>query len=197
MFETVITELNNHLAGYGVSVLATLVVLMVYYVLARVLASKIKSAVSNAGFKDSAEVMANRSYRTILTLVVFSVVLFIWGFDFRGLLVLSSSILAVTGVALFASWSLLSNITAFFMLLLLKPYKLDTYIRVFDGENFIEGAIREVSLFATTLEAHNGERIAYPNNLLVSRPIMLNPVRHVASVGKSADLKDMADTPPS
>lgn len=40
-------------------------------------------------------------------------VLVFWGIELRGLLVLGSSLFAMLGVALFAAWSLLSNLTAF------------------------------------------------------------------------------------
>ena len=60
----------------------------------------------------------HREYRAelllniILAIVMLCLVLVFWGIELRGLLVLGSSIFAMLGVALFAAWSLLSNLTA-------------------------------------------------------------------------------------
>ena len=64
----------------------------------------------------------HREYRAelllniILAIVMLCLVLVFWGIELRGLLVLGSSIFAMLGVALFAAWSLLSNLTAFFLM---------------------------------------------------------------------------------
>ncbi len=48
----------------------------------------------------------------ILWLFVFLIALgFIWGYDFQGLYVASAGIFALIGIAFFAVWSILSNIT--------------------------------------------------------------------------------------
>ena len=114
--------------------------------------------------------------------------LFVWGFNFKWLIAVSSGIIALTGVALFASWSILSNVTAFFMLLAHSSYKKGTYIRIFEGDTYIEGIISEINIFNTRLISEHKEDIICPNNLLISRPTIINPKIKYTSVGKIQDL---------
>lgn len=122
--------------------------------------------------------------RTLLVLITIAFILLVWGIDFSGLLVLSTSILTLTGVALFASWSLLSNITSFFILLTNVSYKRGNFIRIIDGDNYIEGLISDVGPFATRLITENKEIVLYPNNLILNRPHIVNPRQRWQQFGK-------------
>lgn len=110
--------------------------------------------------------------------------LFIWGFNFKILFAFSTGLIAITGVALFANWSILSNITSFFILLIHTSYKSGNFIRIIDTDNYLEGKILEIKLFNTKLLSDDGEIIIYPNNLLITRPIIVNPVNRHSTIGK-------------
>ena len=112
-------------------------------------------------------------FHILLFLLLVVVLSIVWGIDIKGLLVLASSMIAVVGVALFAAWSLLSNITAFFILLGQRSFAQGKTVRIIDGSNAIEGTIMEVNLFSTELKTSDGELVVYPNNLIVSRPVVV------------------------
>ncbi|MEZ4873925.1 MAG: hypothetical protein R2793_00335 [Flavobacteriaceae bacterium] len=59
--------------------------------------------------------------------IVFAIILslvLIWGVDFSSVGVVLSSVFAVIGVALFAQWSILSNITSGVIMFFTFPYKI-------------------------------------------------------------------------
>ncbi len=85
---------------------------------------------------------------------------------------------------MFAAWSVLSNITAFFILLAHSSFKRGTFVRVIDGDNYVEGYISEINLFNTKLISESREVVIYPNNLLLSRPLVVNPRQKLDTVGK-------------
>ena len=111
--------------------------------------------------------------KIILAFVVLCLVLMFWGIELRGLLVLGSSLFAMLGVALFASWSLLSNLTSFLLMFIQNDCRVGHWVRVVDGANWIEGRIIEMGLMNVALEHIDGHRIIYPNNLFVTRPVMI------------------------
>lgn len=96
----------------------------------------------------------------------------IWGLTGKSLIVLASSILALVGVALFASWSLLSNTTAAIILFFGAPYRVGDRIRVLDGDNTVTGHIRDMSLFFLHLEDEHGHSYTLPNNLLTQKTVI-------------------------
>jgi small-conductance mechanosensitive channel len=120
--------------------------------------------------------------RIVIGTMTVATLLIVWGIDFSGLLLISTSLITITGVALFANWSLLTNITAYFILLFQPSYSRRNFIRILEGDNFVEGTISEVNLFNIKLITGDLDIIMYPNNLLLTRLIMLNPKNKVARV---------------
>ncbi|KNC69117.1 mechanosensitive ion channel domain-containing protein [Pseudoalteromonas ardens] len=103
--------------------------------------------------------------------VLLCLLLVFWGIELRGLLVLGSSLFAMLGVALFAAWSLLSNLTAFLIMFVQNDFRLGNWVRVIDGANAIEGCIVEMGLMNVVLRHVDGHKVVYPNNLFVTRPV--------------------------
>ena len=94
---------------------------------------------------------------------------FIWGLDYHSILVFGSSIIAITGVALFAQWSILSNLTASVVIFFNYPARIGDKIRILDGEDTVEGTILDINMFQVLLEDSEQNIINYPNNLLIQK----------------------------
>jgi len=181
----VVEWLNTYKLNTGLS----LIVVTMYLVVRRVAAPKIEEYVTQGHLKEIVGDKANTTLGLFSFVISVVIILFIWGFDFKGLLTLSASILAITGVAMFASWSVLSNVTAFFLLLANKSYRRGDFVRVINLDNYVEGYISEINLFHTKLISENREIIIYPNNLLLAFPTIINPKDRFSIVGKISDFK--------
>src|SRR5690606_29158869 len=62
----------------------------------------------------------------------------IWGLDFQNLGLVMSSVFAVIGIAFFAQWSILSNVTSGLIMFFTFPYKIGDYIIVHDKEHHVK-----------------------------------------------------------
>jgi len=107
-----------------------------------------------------------------IAMISLFVMFFIWGVDFHGIVVFGSSILAISGVALFAQWSILSNITASIVIFFNYPARIGDRIRVVDGDNSMEGVIVDINMFQVLIEDNDHNLINYPNNLLIQKPLI-------------------------
>ncbi|MGB5867677.1 MAG: mechanosensitive ion channel domain-containing protein [Arcobacteraceae bacterium] len=96
----------------------------------------------------------------------------IWNMQLGGIMVFASSIFAVIGVALFAQWSILSNLTSSIIIFFTFPARVGDKIKVIDGDNSLSGEIIEISLFQIEILDADGNTILYPNNLFIQKPIM-------------------------
>lgn len=105
----------------------------------------------------------------ILAIIFLAVV---WNVELGGVTILASSIFAVIGVALFAQWSILSNLTSSIIIFFNFPARVGDKIKVLDGDNSITGEIIEISLFHIEIEDEEKNKILYPNNLFIQKPIM-------------------------
>lgn len=97
----------------------------------------------------------------------------IWGVQSKDIFVTLSSIATVVGVAMFAQWSILSNITSGIILFFSFPFKIGDVIKVHDKDFPIEAEIIDINAFHTDLLTKTGERIVYPNNLLLQKGISI------------------------
>src|SRR5699024_5955785 len=73
-------------------------------------------------------------YVNILSFFIFLIcLLFIWSINFQDLGLFLSSIFAVIGIAFFAQWSILSNITSGIIMFFTFPYKIGDFIKIHEG----------------------------------------------------------------
>lgn len=169
---------------YYVNLLWTVGVIFLHVVIVVWTLPKLRKGVKNSKLDDDSTLKAFNIMRIIIGTLTIATVLIVWGIDFSGLLLVATSLITITGVALFANWSLLSNITAYFILLYQPSYSRGNFIRIFEGDNFVEGTICEVNLFNIKLITDDREVIMYPNNILLTRLIMLNPRNRLQGFGK-------------
>ena len=184
----------NWVIEYQSNLIWSLVVLVFYLSVSRKLLPKLETNIEKTKLKSTSAIKGVFAARVLVATLSLSLLLLAWGIDFSGLLVLSPSILTVTGVALFASWSLLSNITAYFILLTNVAYRRGNFVRILDGDNYIEGYIADVGPFSTRLLTTERETLMYPNNLILTRPVLINPKQSWGTMGKVGLKSTEADT---
>jgi small-conductance mechanosensitive channel len=100
-------------------------------------------------------------------------VFIIWGVDVRNLGVIVSSIFAVIGIAFFAQWSILSNITSGVIMFFTFPYKIGDRIMIHDKEYEYIGIIEDIKTFHIVIVNDAGQRITYPNSLLLQKGVSI------------------------
>jgi small-conductance mechanosensitive channel len=105
---------------------------------------------------------------TITALVFLSGV---WGFKQNEIAAFASTLLTALGIAFFAQWSLLSNITSSLILFFNHPLKLGDTIRVMDKDCPFEGEVTELSYFFVHLKTEDGEIITIPNSMIFQKSI--------------------------
>lgn len=97
----------------------------------------------------------------------------IWGVDFKNLGLVMSSIFAVIGIAFFAQWSILSNVTSGVIMFFTFPYKIGDYIKIHDKENPCEGYIEDIKTFHIILHASDDEIITFPNSMMLQKGVSI------------------------
>ncbi len=179
-------QLLQHFSPTTVQLIISVLMVLLYFIISRRVAPVLYQVIASSRLKAEMNKRATVVFHILLVLLLVVLLSIVWGVDIRGLLVLASSMIAVIGVALFAAWSLLSNITAFFILLGQKAFAEGMDVRVIDGANHLEGRIVEINLFSTVLRTKDNEQVIYPNNLLISRPVVIYPKKSRKVVNTTA-----------
>ncbi|MEL6302811.1 MAG: mechanosensitive ion channel domain-containing protein [Pseudomonadota bacterium] len=167
-----------------VKLATTLVVLVIYVVIDRFSTPRIEAQADHSRLKEDATDRTVRLARFITALAGGLILAMVWGVEVGSLMVIAGTALTLLGVALFANWSLLSNVTAYFILLLHPSFRRGTFVRLLEGDNYVEGYIADLNFFSTRMLTENRETIVYPNNLVLGRTALINPRDRLNGVGK-------------
>lgn len=153
------------------SLAVSVLIILFYFFLSRLL----RIAIRKLGELKQVPVLryehVYKYFRAILIVLAAVVLLTVWGVDYRGLVVIASSILALLAVALVAQWSILSNITAGVLIFFSFPARIGDKIEIIDGNTSLKGEIHEINLFQVILKDEKEQLIAYPNNLVLQKAV--------------------------
>ncbi|MFY7956675.1 MAG: mechanosensitive ion channel domain-containing protein [Flavobacterium macrobrachii] len=95
----------------------------------------------------------------------------IWGLKQNQIALFTSTILTALGIAFFAQWSLLSNITSSIILFFNHPLKIGDTIEILDKDYTIEGEISDLTYFFVHLKLSNDKIITIPNSLILQKSV--------------------------
>ncbi|WP_424494009.1 mechanosensitive ion channel domain-containing protein [Salinimicrobium sp. GXAS 041] len=167
-------------------IIYTILILLVLVIFRNIL----KRSANRIGNKSEIHVTRIRlmfKYINILvTIIAVFALALTWGYAASQLALVFSSVFAVIGVAMFAIWSILSNITAGIILFFSFPYKIGSKIKIHDKDLPVEAVIEDIRAFHLHLRTMEGELITYPNNLILQKAVSLIEKEHLPDEGKDA-----------
>ncbi|HMQ46959.1 MAG TPA: mechanosensitive ion channel [Saprospiraceae bacterium] len=155
----------------NIKVIETVVVLIIYILIRIVVSKTIDKTVENRLLQKARGKVVKKGVDFILLMVSLAVLSFIWGVNQSELVIFISSFLAVLGIALFAQWSILSNITSGIIIFFSHPVKLDDTICILDKEYPVEGSVSDIGLFFVIIKTKDGEKVTVPSNVFVQKMI--------------------------
>lgn len=178
--------MNEYYFAYQNQIIYTVVILVILTILQFIL----KKAANRVGQRSELHVTRIRlmfKYINFLFLIIAIFLLALtWGYGARDLTVIFSSVFAIIGVAMFAIWSLLSNITAGIILFFSFPYRIGSRIKIHDKDLPMEAVIEDIRAFHLHLRTAEGELITYPNNLILQKAVSLVEKEPHSDEGKDA-----------
>lgn len=155
-----------------IKIIQTAVVIIAYLILQQIVFRIINKTLSNRLIQESRGVLIKNVINLILAIISLIFISLIWGVNQSDLALFAGSVLTVVGVAFFAQWSLLSNITSSVIIFFNHPVKLNDSIIILEGKDYvIEGTISKIGLFFVTLKTAESEEITLPNNIFITKSI--------------------------
>ena len=161
------------LETYKSEIIASVLLLIILLIIKALSNTLIRKIGRKSGINDARISLINRYTTVTLFLLGALVEAFIFGAQLKDLTFLFSSVFAVMGIALFAIWSILSNITSGIIMFFSFPYKVGDKIQIHDKDIPIEAIIEDIRAFQLHLRLDNGDLITYPNNLMLQKAVTL------------------------
>ena len=116
--------------------------------------------------------IVHRIINLFLFIFVTVTLISIWNIDKKDLIVFLTSVVTVLGIAFFAQWSILANITSSLILFFNHPLKIGQTIRVLDKEYDVEGKLVDISFFFMYIRNEEGYLITIPTSVALQKTMV-------------------------
>jgi small-conductance mechanosensitive channel len=154
-----------------IQILESALVIIIYLVFFFAIKIIINNTLKNTPLQRARRKIIIKVLLLFTTIIAVIFLAAIWGFKQNEIAAFASTILTALGIAFFAQWSLLSNITSSIILFFNHPLKLGDTIKVLDKDYPFEGEITELTYFFVHLKTISGEIITIPNSLILQKSI--------------------------
>lgn len=146
--------------------------IVAYVIVSRFLKSSVTLLGRNKAVNEVRITYVTKMLNLGFTAVFVLLVCLVLGIGYGQLAIFFSSVFAVVGVALFAQWSILSNITASLIIFFGFPYRVGDWVKVVDKDDEILGQILEISSFHVIIHRLSGDIVTYPNSLILQKAVI-------------------------
>jgi small-conductance mechanosensitive channel len=158
---------------YQSEIIYTSILLIVLLIIRAIIVITVKKIGEKSGTTEARAGLIGRYATVTLVLLAIVVEAIILGVESSQISVVFSSVFAVIGIALFAIWSILSNVTSGIIMFFSFPYKVGDKIKIHDKDYPIVAIIEDIRAFQLILREDNGDITTYPNNLILQKAVTL------------------------
>ncbi len=158
---------------YKIQIIETIIVLTGYIIVHYVTKIFVNNSLKNTHLQRGRRKIIIKAVHILSFLTAIILFSAIWGLKQNQIAVFVGTILTVLGIAFFATWSLLSNITSSLLLFFNHPIKIGDAIKVLDKDYPVEGEVSDLTYFFVHLKTESGEIITIPNSILLQKSVCI------------------------
>lgn len=163
----------TELTPYYPKIIGTIIVFVIFLSV-RLISYKVIQKIASISEKKERRSKLIKKYISFLMGILFLTIVFlIWGVESQRALGWIGTIVAFIGVALFAQWSILSNVTAGIIMFFSFPYRIGDKIKIEDKDFPTEAYIDDIRAFHTILITEDGKIISFPNSLFLQKSVVI------------------------
>ena len=165
--------MKNIFNNFQTEIIYSIILFIVLLIIRAIIVITVKKIGKRSGTTEARANLIGRYATVTLFLVGILIEAIIIGADFSDISLVFSSVFAVIGIALFAIWSILSNVTSGIIMFFSFPYKVGDKIKIHDKDYPVEAIIEDIRAFQLLLREDNGDLVTYPNNLILQKAVTL------------------------
>ncbi|MFT6501966.1 MAG: small-conductance mechanosensitive channel [Crocinitomicaceae bacterium] len=154
-----------------IKILETTIAVALYFIIRIIINVLVTRTVNKSLLKKVRGKIIRKIFQIVLITITLLFILTVWGVDQSELFMFIASVLTVIGIALFAQWSHLSNLSSGVIIFFSHSVRLDDTIIIMDKDYPVEGRISDIGLFFVTLKTKDGEEVSLPNNVFLQKMI--------------------------
>ena len=157
--------------AYKIKIIETIVVVVVFIITKLISKGIIGKVGVRFNYQSGRIKITNKIVDVLLLVIVTVLLMLIWGVEQSELLLFLSSVLTILGVAFFAQWSIISNITSTLIIFFNHPIKIGDSLTIIDKDFHIEGKLSDIGIFFIILKTKENKKITIPSNVFMQKMI--------------------------
>jgi small-conductance mechanosensitive channel len=156
---------------YKIKIIESIIVILVFLTLKLITKRIIKKVGIRFKYQSGRIKITNRIVGFLLLILLVAILMIIWGVDQSQLLLFLSSVLTILGVAFFAQWSIISNITSTLIIFFTHPIKIGDSLTIIDKDYQIEGKLSDIGIFFIIIKTKENKKITIPSNVFMQKMV--------------------------
>lgn len=164
---------------YYTKIIESLVVIILFIVVRVLINQLINKTIIDKVIQKTRSKLIRKAINLMNFLICITLLLIIWGVNQSEIAVFVGSVLTIVGVAFFAQWSLLSNITSSIIIFFGHSVKIGDSISIMETKDYeIRGKVLNIGLFFTKIKLNDtNDEITMPNNIFILKTVRkINPL---------------------
>jgi len=162
-----------------IKILESAIVLILFLLIRFVVIRIINRTVTKNILHKTRGKIIKKIFAIVFTSIAGFIILTVWGVDKSEFVVYLVSALTVLGIALFAQWSHLSNLTSAIIIFFSHNVRLDDTISIIDRDYEIKGRVSDIGFFFISLKTIDDAEVILPNNILMQKMIKKHHTKQV------------------
>lgn len=159
--------------NHKIQIIETIVVIIGYIVTHLIINTFINTTLKKTHIQRGRRKVIVKAVHLFSFLTLIILLSAVWGLEQNEIAVFVGTILTALGIAFFAQWSLLSNVTSSLLLFFNHPIRIGARIKVLDKDYPFEGEVTDLTYFFIHLKTTSGEIITIPNSILLQKPVSI------------------------
>ena len=141
---------------YKIQIIETAAVIVGYIITYYITKNFVNNSLKHTNIQRGRRKMIIKAVQLLSFLMAIVLVSAIWGLKQNEIAVYVGTILTAIGIAFFAQWSLLSNVTSSLLLFFNHPVKIGDKIKVLDKDCPFEGEVTDLTYFFIHVKTNEG-----------------------------------------
>ncbi|MGY6648501.1 mechanosensitive ion channel domain-containing protein [Wenyingzhuangia sp. IMCC45574] len=158
---------------YYTKIVESLIIVVFFIVFRIIIHQFVEKKIIDKVVQKTRSQLVKKVINLINLLACITLCMIVWGVKKSDLAVFVGSVLTIVGVAFFAQWSLLSNITSSILLFFGHTVKIGDTIAIMEAKDYeIQGKVVNIGLFFTKIKLlTSDDEITLPNNIFIQKTI--------------------------
>jgi len=159
--------------AYKIQIIESTLVIIGYLLVHYVTKTFVNNSLKNTHLQRGRRKMIIKAVHVLSFITAIILLAAIWGLKQSEIAVFVGTLLTALGIAFFAQWSLLSNITSSLLLFFNHPIKIGDSVKMLDKDCPFEGEVTDLTYFFVHLKTASGEIITIPNSHLFQKSVSI------------------------